>query len=61
MTFQALDRKGRQFLNLVDDNFNTIELSYIKEGLWLQSFGYSNSLCVRAIRAITNHAPIGEY
>ena len=23
--------------------------------------GHSNSLCAQAIRAITNHAPIGEY
>jgi len=35
MTFQASDGKGRQFLDLVDDNLETIELSYTKEGLWL--------------------------
>ena len=61
ITFQASDGKGRQFLNLLDDNFNIIELSYSKEGPWIQSFGYSNLLCVYATRAITNHAPIGEY
>ena len=61
MTFQALDGKGRHFLDLVDDKFKDIELSYIKEGLWLQSFSHSNLLCTRATRAITNHAPIGEY
>ena len=35
MTFQALDEKGRQFLDLIDDNFNVIESFYTKEGLWL--------------------------
>ena len=61
MTFQAPDGKGRHFLNLVDDNLETIELSYTKEGSWLQSFSYSNSLCAQATRAIMNHAPIGKY
>jgi len=61
MTFQASDGKGRSFFNLVDGNYEDIEPSYIKEGPWLQAFGYSNSLCARATRAITNHAPIGEY
>ena len=61
MTFQASDGKGNQFLDLMNDNLETIELSYTKEGLWLQTFGYSNLLCARATRAITNHAPIGEY
>ena len=61
MTFQVSDGKGRQFLNLVDNNLETIELSYTKGGPWLQSFGHSNSLCARATRAITNHALIGEY
>ena len=61
MTFQALDGKGRNFLDLLDDNFNVIELHFAKGGPWLQTFGHSNSLCARAVRAITNHAPIGEY
>jgi len=30
MTFQAFDRKGKHFLDLLDDNFNTIEPSYMK-------------------------------
>ena len=59
--FQALDGKGNQFLNLLDDNYCFIEPFYVKGGPWLQSFRHSNSLCVRASRAITNHAPIGEY
>ena len=61
MTFQASDGKGNHFLDLLDDDFNPIEPSYIKGGLWLQSFGHSNSLCARATRAITNHVPIREY
>ena len=63
MTFQASDNKGRNFLELLDDNLNIIEPSYSKGGLWLKFFGHSNSnsLCARAMRAIVNHAPIGEY
>ena len=61
MTFQVSDGKGRSFLNLVDGNYEDIEPSYIKGGPWLQAFGYSNLLCTRATRAVTNHALIGEY
>ena len=61
MKFQASDGKGKCFLDLLDDNFNVIKPSYTKGGLWLLSFGHSNSLCMCATRAITNHAPIGEY
>jgi len=60
-SFQASDGKGKHFLDLVDDNLNSIEPAYTKGGPWLQVFGHSNSLCARATRAITNHAPIGEY
>jgi len=61
MTFQASDGKGKNFLDLADINNDTIEPSYIKDSLWLQAFDSSNSLCARTIRAITNHAPTGEY
>ena len=61
MTFQALDGKGRHFLDLVDNNLKDIEPSYTKGGPWLQIFGHSNLLYACATRAITNHAPIGEY
>jgi len=53
--------KGKHFLDLVNNDNNTIEPSYIKEGSWLKYFGHSNSLCTRASRAITNHALIDEY
>ena len=61
MTFQVSDFKGKQFLDLLDSNDNIIEPLYIKGRSWLKFFGHSNSLCARASRAITNHAPIGEY
>ena len=61
MTFQALDLKGKNFLDLVDNNNNILEPTYCKGGTWLQFFGYSNTLCVRATRVITNHALIREY
>ena len=59
--FQASDDKGRCFLDLLDNVLNSIESTYSKGGSWLKFFDYSNSLCTRATRAITNHAPIGEY
>ena len=42
MTFQASNAKGRQFLDLLDDNLKSIEHLYFKERLWLKFFGYSN-------------------
>jgi len=61
MKFQASDNKGRNFLELLDDNLDTINPMYSKRGSWLKHFGHSNLLCARATRAIVNHAPIGEY
>ena len=61
MTFQASEGTGKQFLDLLDNDLNAIELSYTKGGPWLQMFGHSNSLCAHATRAITNHAPTREY
>ena len=61
ITFQALNAKERQFLELFNNNLQSIKPSYSKEGLWLKYFSHSNSLCARASRAIINHAPIGEY
>ena len=45
MTFQASDGIGKNFLELLDDDLKVVEPSYIKEGLWLQLVGHSNSLC----------------
>jgi len=61
MLFQALDSRGRNFLELLDDDLNPIKPLAIKGGPWLQHFGYLNSLYVRATRAIVNHTPIREY
>jgi len=61
MTFQVSDSRGKNFLNLLDDNLYPIKPSYSKGGPWLLQFGHLNSLCACAIRAITNHTPIGEY
>ena len=61
MMFQASNGKEKHFLDLVDNNLNIIEPAYTKGGPWLQVFSHSNLLCARTMRAITNHAPIGEY
>ena len=50
MTFQASDGKGKYFLDLVDDNLNSIEPAYTKGGPWLQFFSHSNLLCAHATR-----------
>ena len=61
MTFQVSNAKDRQFLNLLDDDLHPIKPSYTKEGSWIKYFGYLNSLCMRAMKAIINHTPIREY
>ena len=61
ITFQVSNLKRKYFFDLLNSDNNIIKLSYIKGGSWLKFFGYSNSLCARASRAITNYAPIGEY
>jgi len=66
MTFQVSDNKERTFLDLLDDDLNTIKLiyskeAYSKEGSWLKYFGHSNLLCARATRAIVNNSSIDEY
>jgi len=57
--FQASDDKERNFLELLDDNLNIIELTYFKNRSWLKYFGHLNSLYTRAMRAIVNYASIG--
>ena len=59
--FQVLDLKSKHFLDLINSNENIIEPSYIKGGLWLKHFDYSNLLYARASKAITNHAITGEF
>ena len=61
MTFQAFDFKRKHFLESLDDNYLSIKPVYMKNSMQLKSIGHSNSLCVRATRAITNHALTEEY
>jgi len=61
MSFQALNYKGRQFLELLDSDLNSLEPSTKNSSLWLKQFSHSNSLCARATRAVVNHTPTGEY
>jgi len=61
MGFQALDLKEKHFLNLYNSDNNTIKLSYAKDSTWLKFFGHFNLICMRATRAIMNHALIDKY
>jgi len=61
MSFQVSNTKSHNFIDLLDKNSNSIKLYITKGDPWLKFFSYSNSLYVRAIRAIVNHALIGEY
>ena len=61
ISFQAVDLKGKNFLELLDNDLNPIKLLTTKDSSWLQHFSLSNLLCARASQAIVNHAPIGEY
>ena len=58
---QNIKSQGKIFLNLLNNDLSDIEPSYMKGGPWIESFGFSNSLCAQTTQAITNHAPIGEY
>ena len=61
MTFQASEFKGKHFLELINDNYLLIKPVYTKNSMWLKSIRYSNSLYMKATRAIMNHTPTGEY
>jgi len=61
MTFQVLDNKSHNFLELLDNKNNLLELIYSKDRTWLKYFGHSNLLCAKAIRVIINHVLISEY
>ena len=59
--FQVSDFKEKHFLNLNNNNNQSIHLTYSKDGAWLKHFGLSNSLCIYITRLITNHTPIDKY
>jgi len=58
MSFLASDRKGKNFLNITDNNGVTLKPFYQKSSAWLPHFGLSNSTCTRMTHLITNHAPL---
>ena len=61
MFFQVANSRGRNFLDLLDNNLNSIISLNIKGSSWLQYFSLLNSLCAKATRAIINHTPISKY
>ena len=61
MTFQASEYKGRNFLNLNNDDNQPICPTYSKDGAWLKHFSLLNSMCTCITRLITNHTSIGKY
>ena len=46
INFQALDYKGKNFLNLNNNDNLPTRPTYSKGGIWLKLIGHSNSLCV---------------
>jgi len=61
MTFQVLDKKGHQFLELLNNNNKPLKPTYSKGRSWLKYFGHTTSLCARPTRAIVNYTPISKY
>ena len=61
MTFQALNLKEWYFINLCNEENNFLKPTYVKSRLQLKFFEHSNSLCIKATRAIVNHVPISKY
>ena len=57
---KTLNLKGRNFFNLLNNDFSNIEPSYTKKRPWIENFGFLNSLCTQATQAITNYASIKE-
>ena len=55
ITFQVSEYKSNNFFDLLDEEYLPIKPIYTKGDTWLKLFGYSNLLCVRATRMITNH------
>ena len=60
MIFQALDYKGKKFLNLIDVDNLLAKPTYSKGSTWLKLIEHSNMLCTRTTRAITNYTSTGE-
>lgn len=58
---RCTSNKGRRFLELTENEGHITEPNHSKGGTWLDYLSKSPSLCARATRMITNHAPTGEY
>ncbi|KAF9267614.1 hypothetical protein L218DRAFT_995189 [Marasmius fiardii PR-910] len=59
--FQHKSYRGSQFLEMKGLQGKPLQPSYIKGGTWLSKLGDSITLTARAVRCITNHAPVGKY
>ena len=59
--FQVSEYKGRNFLDLNDDNNQPIYPIYTRGSAWIKYFSLSNSMCIYITRLIMNYAPIGKY
>jgi len=44
-SFKTSNLKGRNFLNLLNNDLSNIKPSYIKGELWIEQFGFSNLFC----------------
>lgn len=56
-----MNYKGKNFLDLNNNDNIPIWLTYLKKDTWLKHIRHSNSLYTCVIRVITNHALISEY
>ncbi len=61
MNFPSVGREGQPFLELLDNDLNTIKPSYVRGGPWLQAFGQSNSLCARATEQLPTMLPLERF
>ena len=52
MTFQVLDYKENNFLNLINDDNLPTKPTYTKYGTWFKHFGHSNILCLSRTKEV---------
>lgn len=61
MYFQASEYKGKNFLNLNNNDDQLVWLTYTKDSTWPKHFRSLNSMCACVIILVTNHISIDEY
>ena len=61
ITFQALDYKRKNFLDLNNNNNLCIKLTYSEDNTWLKHIEHSKIQCACATRAIINHTLTSKY